>query len=169
MPTATYTPLATITLTGTDSTISFTSIPSTYKHLVLQMSVRSSINNPAEPMLRFNNDAGANYASVGIYGTGSAVSGFNLLSQSHIKCVQIAKSGAVANSFTPIRVEIINYTETTLYKNVVIRNSETNSDGIVGAFSGRWAGTSAINRIDVVASDSAFTVGSVFSLYGIVG
>jgi len=64
--TDTYRPLATITLGSTASSITFSSIPATYRDLII-------VGNPlgAEAAARFNGDSGSNYNGVQMWGNGS--------------------------------------------------------------------------------------------------
>jgi hypothetical protein len=73
MPTNTYVALATATATGSQSTITFTSIPQTYTDLVLVCS--GNTVNLATALL-FNNDNGANYSRTAVRGYSSTADSF---------------------------------------------------------------------------------------------
>jgi hypothetical protein len=63
MPTSTYVALATVTLASTDSEIVFSSIPATYRDLVLVTNfAESAVTGNIE--LRYNSDTGSNYSQV---------------------------------------------------------------------------------------------------------
>ena len=71
MPTATYIPLATLTLTGTDTIIDFQNIPSTYKDLILV--INGSVNANSNLVFYYDNDS-ANGTAVWMTGNGSSAS-----------------------------------------------------------------------------------------------
>jgi hypothetical protein len=70
---ATYVPIATANGTGSNSTITFSSIPSTYTDLVLIIG-GGSTSASVVSQLQFNGDTGSNYSWTALYGTGSAAS-----------------------------------------------------------------------------------------------
>jgi len=75
MPTPTYTPLATVTLGSTAASVTFSSIPATYRDLILIITAQRT-GSPVNVGMRFNGDSGSNYSSVFMTGTGSsAISG----------------------------------------------------------------------------------------------
>jgi hypothetical protein len=57
MPTPTYTPLATVTLGTTAASVTFSSIPATYRDLIF---VLSGLGGSANITLRYNGDSGSN-------------------------------------------------------------------------------------------------------------
>jgi hypothetical protein len=75
MPTPTYTPLATVTLASTASSVTFSSIPATYRDLVVVHNNFGTVNNDANSNFRFNGDSGSNYSRVYAFWSGSIVSG----------------------------------------------------------------------------------------------
>ena len=73
MATQTYIPLATTTLTANTSTLTFQSIPQSYRDLVLIVSGQGSSDSSLT--FRANGDTGANYSWMQMSGDGSSVSG----------------------------------------------------------------------------------------------
>jgi len=71
--------LATTTLGSAASSITFGSIPATYRDLRIVVSVRSdSVNSPyAQCRLQFNADTGSNYPTVEMTGDGSSAGASN--------------------------------------------------------------------------------------------
>jgi len=69
MPTPTYTPLATVTLGSATSSVTFSSIPATYRDLILIFDGTRTGNNNVQ--YRFNSDTGTNYSTVIAAGNGS--------------------------------------------------------------------------------------------------
>ena len=89
MPTPTYTPLANVTLASTTSTVTFSSIPATYRDLLVV--AQCGVVGPATENLQLslNNDTtNANYAAVQMSGDGSTVYGVSLGSETRfINCL----------------------------------------------------------------------------------
>jgi len=78
MPTNTYTPLATLTLTGSDSSITFTNIPQTYRDLILVSVPYGNQTNDAT--VAFNGSS-SGFSGVRMYGA-SGGAGSNTYSDS---------------------------------------------------------------------------------------
>jgi hypothetical protein len=149
MPTPTYTPLATVTLGSSASSITFSSIPATYRDLVLVANKSDS----TDLSLRFNGDTGSNYFRVFMIDFGGAgASG----SQTNTK-IDIGGGNLTL-------VNIMDYSTTNKHKTVLDR---MNSAGRVQADAQRWANTSAITTV-LISSSSSFAAGATFNLYGIV-
>ena len=157
---STMTPIATTTLTGTASSITFSNIPSTYTDLVI---VSAPIGNAdAQVHMRFNNDTSTIYSYTILAGNGASA-----VSARVIQATQIGTdyffSVTTAGGITLINV--MNYANTTTFKNAIIRSGVAGKSTMTIA--GIWSNTAAINRIDLTATSSTFAAGSVFTLYGI--
>lgn len=154
-----YTAIASQTLTSSASSVTFSSIPGTFRDLVL---VSQPIGNQQSALfIRFNGDSGNNYQFVRMSGNGSTASSANSSSQSSINIANLAAMTTTSES-TSI-VQIMDYSVTDKHKTVLCR-FDTPSIA-TSAIVGRWANTSAINSIEVLGFD--FVAGSTFSLYGI--
>jgi hypothetical protein len=162
MPTPTYTALATRTLTGTASSVVFSTIPATYRDLILVCSGTSSNTAINSIFLRFNSDTGSNYAYVAMYGiSGGAGSGATTLTG--------AVAGLTISSSVNANItQIMDYSATDKHKTVLSRQNSL-GDSFVRASTSRWANTAAITSITCVIDTGAnFNSGSTFSLYGII-
>ena len=157
---ATYTPIQSIVLTSTASSVTFNSIPQTYTDLILVSSCVTAAGVDILDLV-FNSDTGTNYSSTQISGNGSAASSTRYSSTS---AMLVGLTDSVAN---PNISHIMNYSNTTTYKNVINRGNAPTS-GLVRAEVGVWRSTAAINSI-LIRSDSSNTIsaGSTFDLYGI--
>lgn len=169
MPTNTYTPLATITLGGSDGEIQFTSIPSTYRDLILVCTPRTSLAAATEPVrLRFNSDAtNGNYARVSMSGSGSG-SGDSYTDAPGEIIVDVAATASYsgANTFAVFRAEIFDYAQGNKHKSVLTYSEVTSTQ--VRRQAARWASTAAIHTITLTPYFGGnFVSGSVFSLYGV--
>jgi hypothetical protein len=152
-PVSTYVPLATITLASTDSEVEFSSIPATYRDLVLVFSGTTSSN--AAYSITFNNNE-SDYSRVLMLGNSSGA---------------ISLSGPDPTFFeagttrsTSI-LQIMDYAQTDKHKTVLTRSNIGGS--VVAAFAGRWGNTSAITSFKLFRAGQTFGIGSTFSLYGI--
>lgn len=160
---------------GGTGTISFTSIPSTYKHLQVRLIGRTDRSgNPSANMLfRFNNDSSTNYNSHALYSYGTGVASAADVSATSIIFNRIAGASAGANMFGSAVVDIYDYANGNKYTTARnIGGLEINGSGSESYFeSGTWRSTSAINRIDItsVAGSVNFVQYSHFALYGIKG
>ena len=70
----TYEPIATASGTGSNTTLSFTSIPATYTDLILILN--GSLNTGNNTRMRFNNNSGFNYSMTVVTGDGSSASSY---------------------------------------------------------------------------------------------
>ncbi len=157
MPTNTYTPLATVTLTTTDSDITFSSIPNTYRDLVLV--VRGTTTAGVALYARFNSDStSANYPRVGMAGYGSTAASFSG-----------TEPGIQAAFLTTANTWILNvmdYSASDKHKTVLSRLNQDTSE--VNAIATRWANTAAITSVQFITASSTFAAGTTFSLYGVI-
>jgi hypothetical protein len=152
MPTSTYVPLATTTLGSSASSITFSSIPATYRDLII-------VGNPlgAEAAARFNGDSGSNYNGLQMWGNGSNPLSSNFSATSSFL-------GGINQD--PI-AQIMDYSATDKHKMVLVRRGIASATFVAGQVN-RWANTSAITTIAIIATSGSFTAGSRFDLYGIV-
>lgn len=165
MGTPTYTPLATITLGSSATSITFSSIPATYRDLILVCNWQNSSTGSAG-RLQINGDTGSNYFGVWMTGTGtSAVSA----SESSETSARVAgASVGLANTYSNIAIlQFMDYSATDKHKTVISRYGSASTES--QATASRYASTSAITSIrffDVLGQ--TFAAGSTFNLYGIV-
>ena len=71
---STYIPIASRTLTGTVSSVTFSGIPQYYTDLVFVVAARADQGGYTDCSLQFNSDSGTNYSYTLIGSTGAAVS-----------------------------------------------------------------------------------------------
>ncbi len=160
---STYQPIASVTLSSAQSSVTFSGIPQTYTDLILVVNNIVSSGTGNDTALRFNDDTSSNYSNTYLLGTGtSALSGRNPLTY--------ADNGYLsANSGNPNTriIHLMNYTNTTTFKTQLTRASGQNG-GQVTAYVNLWRSTSAITKILVYSADSLnYAAGSTFNLYGV--
>jgi hypothetical protein len=177
-----YDSIATYTVSSNTSTITFSSIPQTYKHLQLRIWNRNNRNaNVAacSDIMYFNSDNAANYAihRVIIQGSGSGnVSTDGYGSQPGVWAGDSPGAQFNSNSYSYSVCEIVDYTNTNKYTTTRTHsNNNNNAGGPSNAgnyITGVWYNTNAVSRIDIYpvgASAQQYAAGSVFCLYGIKG
>ncbi len=174
-----YYQIATVTLSSAASSVEFTSIPNTYKHLQVRWTARgsyNSANNIINLHGQFNGDSGGNYnwhyiqTDGGTLSAGSATGAMvsNLISYLPAKLYAAGMMGAGV-------VDILDYTNTNKYKTIrSIGGCDTNNTGSekgqLAFTSGTWRSFNAITSIKFAcASDltSGLEPYTEFALYGI--
>jgi len=156
MPTPTYTPLANITLASAASSVTFSSIPATYRDLILVLNGVESANQYIA--VRFNSDTGSNYSYVRMIDGPASASGTETFGR--------LGAGNPTTRFMVI-AEIMDYSATNKHKTWLTRTDIPAN--AVGAIAGRWANTSAITSINVLTTTAdTYSIGTTFALYGIV-
>jgi hypothetical protein len=175
-PTTGYVSIATTTLNSNQTTITFSSIPSTYKHLQLRILARTNraSNTQANCLIEINSDSGSNYYPYhSIDGDGaSATASANGSTGTNINVNRLSGSTATANIYGAIIVDFLDYQNTNKYKTTrSIGGVDFNGSGAINFSSGLWMSTSAINRLDIttISGTADFIQYSSFALYGIQG
>jgi len=164
MPTPTYIPLGTATLTSPAASVSFSSIAQTYRDLILVTNVNSTAGAGHDFVI--NGDTGSNYSIV--FMSGSAGTNTNAATEPSFYL------GSIQSTFSPTMstIQIMDYSTTDKHKTQLTRFGQMIADGTAGnrqvwALAGRWANTAAVTSITVRCSGSTFSSGSTFALYGI--
>ena len=167
-----YESIATVTGNGSASTLSFTSIPSTYSHLQIRGICRDARAVTIDTAYAtFNSDTGTNYADHYLQGNGSTVSAGAEISQnpSNSSLFLVAGSSAGSNMYSVMVMDVLDYASTNKYKTSrILTGSDQNGSGSIRLFSHLWQSTSAITRIDfTTGTSSAWDSNTTFALYGI--
>ena len=157
MPTPTYKALANITLSSSAASVTFGSIPSTYRDLVVV--VAGSASGGDGIYVRFNSDTGSNYSFVRMFGTGTTNGSTSGSSQT---------SGEFGEIWTAQNVNllhIMDYSATDKHKTFLGRTASPSN--VIMAHAGRWANTSTVDTVTIRTSVTNFSSGTSFALYGI--
>ena len=166
-----YESIATFSGTGSSGVITFSSIPSTYKHLQVRMILRGTSAYVANGnTMRFNSDSSANYTLHRLGGTGSSAYADGYTGTTGAWQIEVDGNTA-ANIYAASVVDILDYANTNKYKTVrSLTGYDTNGGGEVVLASNLWLNTAAINSITVTAAFSGnWTTGTQIALYGIKG
>jgi hypothetical protein len=165
-----YEQIATTLLTTDTASLSFSSLPSGYKHFQIRMTSRSSRSATSDSIgIRFNSDTGTNYSSHWLFGNGSSVFSQNITAYDEILGPAISANSNPASSFAGGIIDILDLQGT---KNKTLRHL-SGIDGGAGIWlgSGLWINTGTVTSISLRIFGGGFDLkaGSRFSLYGIKG
>lgn len=165
--------IATFTGTGSSGTITFSSIPSTYKHLQIRYIARSSRAVTQNDMdITFNSDTGANYSEHYLNGNATSAGSSGSASTTRIRIANATTgSQTTANVMGVGVIDIQDYSSNS--KNKTLR-AVTGVDANGGASSiflssGLWMSTNPITSVSFTSASGNFETSSVFALYGIKG
>ena len=152
--------------------ITFTSIPDTYKHLQIRAIGKSARSTTSSFLITVNGDSGSNYAWHFFWGDGggSTTSGAEA-SATFIRVINFIGT-ATANNFSAEVIDVLDYGSTSKNKTFrIIGGGDSNGAGGVHLQSGVWRNnTNAITSLTFTPSDSEnFQPNSQFALYGIKG
>jgi hypothetical protein len=159
--TTSYESIATTTVgSGGTTTITFSSIPSTYKHLQIRGFVADNATN-SNFELSFNGSAGTKAHRLMGDGASATADYYN----SAVLYAQRTDTG----QFVFI-TDLLDYTSTTINKTVrTLAGGDNNGAGRVGLWSGFINSTSAITSLSITPSAGNFPQYSSIALYGIKG
>jgi hypothetical protein len=155
--------------TGSSGTVTFSSIPNSYKHLQIRYAAQPVAGtNLAGITLRFNGDTGTNYSrhSLNSYGSGTPLADGNA-NRTTIDVGFI--NGSTTNGAASGILDILNYANTSLYKTTRTLSGITASTLDIRIQSGNWRNTNAVTSIELFIPSGNFNTASRFSIYGIKG
>lgn len=154
MPTSTYIALANTTLTGSVSGVTFSSIPSSYRDLVLVVDGTSNSDSRAF-YIRFNGtspDVNTDMVQVNNTTTSTDV-GLYFISDT--------------TRFSSL-INVMDYSATDKHKNVLFRTNRPGASAVMMS-AGKWKSTNAITSITIDRSGYTLQSGTTLTLYGIEG
>ena len=160
--------IATVTVgSGGSSGVTFSSIPSTYKHLQIRMTTLNSAFSNI--YMQFNSDSsGGNYMWHELYGDGaSATAGAAGSTDKDFIKTGFTNSSS-ANYTGASIVDILDYTDTNKYTTArALSGSDSNGSGYILFRSGLWRNTAAISTIYLYPQTGTISQYSHFALYGV--
>jgi hypothetical protein len=156
VPTPTYTSLATVTLTSSASSVSFSSIPATYRDLILVADVLGTGTSSASFILNTDLPA-ASYNRVIMIGNGSSASTF---AGNDNNVFGFNTSGRTFATF-----QIQDSSATDKHKTTLYRITDPDAETVAGAI--RWSNTAAVTSVRLSTAGN-FASGSNFNLYGVI-
>lgn len=163
----TYTPIASTTLGSAVASYTFSSISGAYTDLVLILAGKTAAAGASDSyLMQFNGDTGNNYSRTRLLGLSGSVGSANRATAPNIDFEGLAGSTGSTTFFSAV-VNLQSYADTATKKTCLIRGNDATS--YVEATVGLWSNTAAITSITLsTSSTSNFSVGCVFSLYGIL-
>ena len=161
-----YESIATVTVgSGGSSTVTFSSIPSTYKHLQIRAMTMASAGATTNGITWINSDTtGTNYYTHNLTGNGSS-----------------AAAGAYNYPYTPffgggtsapqgMVMDLLDYADTNKYKTLrILSGYDANGSGNISLTSQLWKNTAAITNVQFAVTSGNWAQYSSFALYGIKG
>lgn len=169
-PSNSYDSIATATGTGSSGTISFTSIPSTYKHLQIRYIARGTLADVnADIYCYLNADTTqANYARHNLRGNGTAASAGGSAASALPIAGDITGANSTASIYGAGVIDVLDYANTNKYKTVrSLAGQDQNGSGSMWLFSNLYMQTTAISSISIVVQSGNFATNSSFALYGV--
>jgi hypothetical protein len=169
-----YESIATVNVGSATSTITFSSIPSTFTHLQLRIIARTSIASVQDDLLmRFNGDSANNYGGHQFFGNSSTVGSNTLGGTLPVNILYpgyISGNSAGSNTYGIAIIDIFDYTNGNKKKTWrSLNGNENNESGFTLLRSGFWNSTSTISSIVFFLGGANYMQHSSFALYGIKG
>jgi len=159
---ATYEPIATTTLGSANSTITFSSIPTSYTDL--RLIVVSTPTASLQLKIRYNNDSTAIYSGAEIRADGASVGSDRYTGENS----NYANWGYLwTANLGMVKFDVLNYLGSTFKTTLSTWDCDKNGTGNLERGVHLYRSTSAINRIDLVTSTSTMAAGTTATLYGI--
>jgi hypothetical protein len=159
--------LITSTVVGSGvPTVTFSSIPSTYKSLQLRLMIRTVTTQDYLYLLLNGSNVSARHA---IYANGTGT--FPLGATGATDMGSIPSAGWLSGGFSAALIDINEYADTTKSKAVkFLHGYETGGSGNIIFGSTLWNNTSAVNQITVATNNATnFASTSTMALYGLKG
>lgn len=165
-------PIASATATGSSNSLSFSNIPSTFQDLTLVLNARSTnASTTTQAIMFFNGDvASSNYSATWLNGNGSSASSGRDTNFAQLYCVDgMPAASATSGIFSSTTFQILNYTSTSTFKTVLIRQAaDLNGSGLTRLTVGLWRATpAAITTLGINTVSGNYATGSTATLYGI--
>jgi hypothetical protein len=168
-----YESIATTTVgAGGSGTITFSSIPSTFKHLQIRVIARGNNADTFDSYyVRYNGDSADNYTHQSFQGDGSTITRTTSSTTNAIRGNDITGNTAAASIFGAGVLDIIDYSSTVKFKNgKLLGGVDRNGTGMIAFNTGYWRTTAAITSITITpVFGTLFVEYSSFALYGIKG
>lgn len=168
MPT-TYEPIASTTVGSNTSSVTFSSIPSTYTDLKLIIVANDGDNgNGGVLSLQFNGDAGSNYSTIFRRGDGSTSS------QGQFSSFPYAHLGSLSGAsgfWSFYECDILSYRAAVGKRVLTKTQSDRDGNGIVDYNVSSWRNNTAITSLTIQSNNAptrTLQVGTTISLYGIL-
>jgi hypothetical protein len=160
--------ISTQLLTTSAASVTFSSIPQTYKHLQIRAVSRIDQDADGNAGLTLNGVTSASYFRHGLGANTAATFANGATSQSFIFLPLSAGSG-IANNFAVSVIDILDYASTVKNKTVKSFGGRHSGSTFMSLQGGSIESTSALTSLSFAPFSANFVSGTRFSLYGIEG
>jgi hypothetical protein len=152
----TYVALANITLGSSASTITFSSIPGTFRDLVLVGDYSANTNGDIQVSLNGSTADRSRVLMYAVPAEAGSTTGSN-----------INFAGIYTGNRSIGVAHFMDYSATDKHKTILLRTQTASGPTEVVATAARWASTSAITSIGLNFAAGTLSTGTTFALYGI--
>ena len=165
--------LETTTLTTSASSVTFSGLGtySDYKHLQIRGVLRTDYAGSSDVLYAYvNGDTGNNYSRHQLVGRGSqgdVISGASI-NQQYFGRPPIKGAGGVANGYTPLIFDLLDFSNTSKNSTVRILSGDPTNSETMELHSGLWLNTNAVTSLTFKGAFGTSLVSGVrLSLYGV--
>jgi hypothetical protein len=169
-----WTQIAIQTLASAAASVTFSSIPGTYRELLILWLAMNTGANAEEPMLlRANGDTGSNYdwGSMLLDYTGIQTNAQVAHGATSWQICNTPGTTAAAGSASSGSITLPYYANTSVRKGMIgygqQQRDDTTSYGRNWPITGRWRSTSAITSLTFLSTTNNLAIGLTFALYGL--
>jgi hypothetical protein len=157
--------IATQTLGSAASSITFSSIPSTYTDLRLVVTATAA-SGGQDVGMQFNGDTASNYSITSLQGDGGTATSSRITGFGNYR---ITYNGLYTSTTIPINIQtdIFSYAGSTYKTGLSTASGDLNGSGVVARNVGLWRSTSAITSLSIICGVN-FNIGTTATLYGIL-
>lgn len=156
--------------------ISFATIPQTYRTLVFVLSLRTDrVAEVDIPVIQFNGDTGNNYDYAYISANDTTVSSDGVRGAANIWAGLCEAASSTASAFSSIVIFIPSYADTNMFKTVIVPpsgvfgNVSADTDAFIRVNYGKWRSTAAITSVTIDQNTGPnYVQFSRAALYGIL-
>jgi hypothetical protein len=170
IPPGNFESIATLAASGSSATLTFSSIPSTYKHLQIRGIVRTTAgSNNWDVSVQCNGDTGTSYSAHALFVDGGGT--VPNTGDGNQGAMKLDRAGVgTADIFSGVIVDFLDYKNTNKFKTMRAWNgNDRNGSGLLAFNSGCWRSGDAINSITFTMTAGNFATNSTLALYGIAG
>jgi hypothetical protein len=160
--------IASVTTTGSQSTVTFSAIAGTYRDLMLTLDGRSTgAVNSSRVRMQFNGDTAANYS----YTVENRFAWDNTLAGTYIEVGSVPGATTGANYRSTMNAWVRNYAAAAAFRSTISQSSIIDSTTVVHQqHAGWWENTTnGITQIVLSLATGNWADGSTFTLYGVGG
>jgi hypothetical protein len=154
------------------ATITFSSIPGTYRHLMIEwQGASNNVGGAITLMMRFNGDTGTNYDWAANIFSGAGVASSADSGTGDITMNVGAIGGTTSTGTSGGRIDIQNYAATTLQKTAISHSTTKNANTAGNVFwkatGAHWRSSVAVTSVALFPSAGSFITGTMIQLYGL--